>query len=178
MGKHSTTYWDRATAADAATRAKQLLDTVYILKTSAIESRRLKNKVAGDSYSRKMEEAYIRDHRQVAAVSPLPRLLCAYALRTTQDGALKEQERRRSMSIFKNMWQLKCFVKLPLMRNVADRPSTPTITSLIVTHEHSKRLFVVTPSPTKKEHEIDKLLKGTPRHLSTMWSKMDIVNAL
>ena len=72
MGKHSTTYWDRATAADAATRAKQLLDTVYILKTSAIESWRLKNKVAGNSYSRKMEEAYIRDHRQVAAASPLP----------------------------------------------------------------------------------------------------------
>ena len=48
MGANGTTRWERATAENAVTRAKQLLDTVSILKTSPNELRRLKNKIAGE----------------------------------------------------------------------------------------------------------------------------------
>ena len=167
---------------DDATKAKKLLDSISILKTTAEVLGRLKTKVAGEeqltvqdvrdveTIVAVLEEVHTRGRKQVAAVSPVSYLLRAYDMVARKD----EQENRCPNRISKDTWKLKSFLD---PKKDASR-TTPASPSSILNDKRSERLFTSPPSKSKEEEEVERLLKGIPPHPLKTWTKMDLIDAM
>ena len=123
MGISEPTQKEKAINADAAKKAKGLLDVISHIKISAIALGRIKDKIAGEKQLSAGDvsefEAIIsaldcihhQGRQQTAKVSPVTHLLRAYDMRATLDRAKFKQEHPRPYSVSEEMWMLKYFVR-------------------------------------------------------------------
>ena len=111
---------EQAIAADGPTKAKRLLDTLSQVKDSSVALGRITNKFAGEGpitaqdvrdlelIYRALMNVYKLGRKQAAAVSPVPYLLKAHALRAEEEEVMFGKKNRCPNKVTKEIWKLRC----------------------------------------------------------------------
>ena len=174
--------------ADAAKKAKILLDVLSVARTAATALTVIKEKIAsGAPPSRRdvidmdiiissLRLLVVKGRRAAAKVSPVAHLQRAYdmRMRSSQDKVYFASTTTKPLYLSNELWTLRCFANSDA--KVKKAPAIP-ITPPNKTRQ-STREVVVSPPLDTKQKQVELVLKGRPPHPMKTWTRDALASAL